>query len=229
MQPSPFTEEHTQERHNCQALSRYHIRKALLERQGSTCSDCGKKRKLRLSRLHKNSSELKESDYILICHDCLKKRQEEQRREYRPRSDTFRGKTKGGFWNFIRQRVFDRDEHKCVWCETKGHLGLGPLIPLSRGGRLEFDNYVTSCQHCRSAKGDKMPLEFIDEPIMVEAYLSRELDEHLRVKCDPGKSLEIRFFLFSEISEFLHRLTNDDKIPSATRTRAELLNVKLLS
>ncbi|GAJ16784.1 unnamed protein product, partial [marine sediment metagenome] len=122
-------------------------------------------------------------------------------------------------------------DYTCVWCGTKEKqkLGLGPLIPLSRGGRLEFDNYVTTCQHCRPSKANKLPLEFIDETIRVEEFLHGELDEHLRVLSDdPGRFVQIRFFLFSEISEFLHRLTNDPTIPSATRTRSELLNVKLL-
>ena len=229
---TPFTKEDTQQEEKSQSLQRYYIKKTLLERQKGRCSDCRKKRKLRLSRLHKNSSQLKESDYILICQTCLEKRQEKQRREYRPRSDIFTGKTRGGFWNFIRQRVFDRDGHRCVWCNTcnaKEHLGLGSLIPLSRGGRLEFDNYVTCCQHCRPSKGNKLPLEFIDETIDIEEYLKGELDEHLRVLSDDvGRFVKIRFFLFSEISEFLHRLTNDPEIPSSTSTRAELLNIKLL-
>ncbi|MBA7716409.1 hypothetical protein ES703_125482 [subsurface metagenome] len=108
-------------------------------------------------------------------------------------------------------------------------MGLGSLIPLSRGGKLEIDNYVCCCQHCRPSKGDKLPLEFIDETITVDEFLSGQLDEHLRVLSDdPGRFVKIRFFLFSEISEFLHRLTNDPEISSSTSTRAELLNIKLL-
>ncbi|MBA7478377.1 hypothetical protein ES707_13800 [subsurface metagenome] len=226
---SPFTKEDRKERHKSQARERYHIRKSLLERQGSRCSDCEHRAKVKLSRQKKDSEQLEESQYILLCHSCLKKRQEKQKRAYRPRSDTFKGKTPGGFWNFIRQRVFDRDGHKCVWCDSKEHLGLGPLIPLSRGGKLEIDNYVTTCEKCRPRKGRKLPLEFLFESIDIEEYLHEELDEHLRILSDdPGRFVKIRFFLFSEISEFLHRLTNDEKISSHTRTRAEQLNIKLL-
>jgi len=221
-------EDFRKERQGCQARQRYHIRKALLKRQGNICSDCGHRAKLKLSRQNKNSEQLEESQYILLCHLCLRKRQEQQRKEYRPRTDIFRGKTRGGFWNFIRQRVFDRDGHKCVWCNTKEHLGLVSLIPLSRGGRLEFDNYVTCCEKCRPSKADKLPLEFIDETIRVDEFLSGQLDEHLRLKSDPGKNSSIRFGLLAEISEFLHKLTNDKSMPGKLRTKSERLNIKLL-
>jgi len=225
---TPFTKEDTQQEEKSQSLQRYYIKKTLLERQKGRCSDCREKRKLRLSRIHKNSSHLKESDYILICHLCLRKRQEEQKRAYRPRSDIFSGKTKGGFWNFIRQKVFERDGHKCVWCNTKEHLGLGSLMPLSRGGRLEFDNYVTCCQKCRPSKGNKLPLEFIFEAIDLDEWLHDNFDHALRVKSDPGKNSSIRFGLLAEISEFLHKLTNNKSIPGKLRTKSERLNIKLL-
>jgi len=226
---TPFTKEDKKKRHKSQARQRYHIRKALLEKQGSTCSDCGHRAKVKLSRQKKDSEQLDESQYILLCDACLKKRQEEQKRAYRPRTDIFRGKTKGGFWNFIRQRVFDRDGHRCVWCNTDKNIGLGSLIPESRGGKLTFDNFVIACGHCRPAKGSMLPLEYIWKDIDLDEYLHGEFDHALVVKADPGRYVKIRFFLLSEVSQFLHRLTNDPKIPSHTRTRAELLNIKLLS
>jgi 5-methylcytosine-specific restriction endonuclease McrA len=186
---------------------------------------------VRLSRVHKKTKQPKESDYILLCHDCItegQKKRKEAKKRLCARKAAKRKITKGGFWNKIRNKVLQRDGYRCVWCNTKEHLGLGSLIPPSRGGKLTFDNYVTTCQYCRPSKGNKLPLEFIFEAIDIDEYLHQEFDEHLRVLNDPGKYVQIRFFLFSEISEFLHRLTNDDKIPSATRTRAELLNIKLL-
>jgi 5-methylcytosine-specific restriction endonuclease McrA len=216
-----------------QPLSRYLIKKALLNRAGGCCAHCYSKTvPVRLSRVHKKSKQPKESDYILLCHDCItegQKKRKEAKKRLCARKAAKRKITKGGFWNKIRNKVLERDGYRCVWCNTKEHLGLGSLIPPSRGGKLIFDNYVTTCQHCRPSKGNKLPLEFIDETIDIEEYLKGELDEHLRVLSDDvGRFVKIRFFLFSEISEFLHRLTNDPEIPSSTSTRAELLNIKLL-
>ena len=73
-----------------------------------------------------------------------------------------------------------------------------------------------------------LPLEYLWKDIDLDEFLHEQLDHALRVK-DPGKNITVRFRLFAEVSSFLHRLTNDDKIPSHTRTRAELLNVKLLN
>ena len=215
-----------------QPLSRYLIKKALLNRAGGCCAHCYSKTvPVRLAQVKKKSKQPKESDYILLCHGCILARQERRKQEKKRlwrKKAAERKITRGGFWNRIRTKVFERDGYRCVWCNTKEHLGLGPLIPLSKGGKLMFDNYVTTCQKCRPAKGNKLPLEFIFEPIDIDEYLHEEFDEHLRVLNDPGKYVRIRFFLFSELSEFLHRLTNDVSIPSSTRTRAELLNVKLL-
>ena len=209
---SPFTKEDTQEKPRSQPVSRYLIKKALLNRADGRCAHCYRKTvPVRLSRVHKKTKQPKESDYILLCHDCITEGQKKRKEAKK-----------------IRNKVLERDGYRCVWCNTKEHLGLGSLIPPSRGGKLTFDNYVTTCQYCRPSKGNKLPLEFIFEAIDIDEYLHQEFDEHLRVLNDPGKYVQIRFFLFSEISEFLHRLTNDDKIPSATRTRAELLNIKLL-
>jgi len=229
----PFTRKGRKKGSESQALSPYLIKKALVNQHKGGCADCYRRTvPVRLSRVHKKSKQPKESDYILLCHDCIIKRQEKKKEEKKRLSRRKAAKrkiTKGGFWNKIRNKVLERDGYRCVWCNTKEHLGLGSLIPPSRGGKLEIDNYVTTCQYCRPSKGNKLPLEFIDETIRVEEFLHGQLDEHLRVLSDdPGRFVKIRFFLFSEISEFLHRLTNDPEIPSSTSTRAELLNIKLL-
>ena len=231
MQPSPFTKEHSLSRARSQVRSRYLIKKGLLDKAGGRCAHCYRKTvTVRLSRVHKKSKQPKESDYILLCHDCIIERQEKRKREKKRLWRTKPGKrklTKGSWLNKIRQRVLERDKYTCSWCGSKKGVGLGPLIPESRGGKLEFNNYVTTCQYCRPSKGNKLPLEFIVEDIFIDEYLHEELDHALKVK-DPGKYVSVRFFLFAEVSSFLHRLTNDASIPSHTRTRAELLNVKLL-
>lgn len=235
MQANPFTKEDSRKKASSQVPTCYLIKKALLNRAGSRCAYCYRKTvPVRLARVHKKKSkQSKESDFILLCHDCIIKRQEEKKQAKKRlwrRKAARRKITRGGFWNRIRPKVLKRDNYTCVWCGTKEKqkLGLGSLIPESRGGKLEFDNFVCTCQHCRPSKGNKLPLNFIFEAIDLDEYLKGELDQHLRVVADPGKYVQVRFYLVSEISEFLHRLTNDASIPSHSRTRAELLNIKLL-
>lgn len=233
MHHTPFIKQNTRKKARSQVPTHYLIKKALLNRAGSRCAKCYRKTvPVRLTRVHKKSKQPKESDYILLCHDCIVERQE-QRREAKKRlwhrKATRRKITRGGFLNKIRKQVLQRDNHKCVWCNTHKNLGLCSLIPESRGGKLEFDNFVCTCASCRPSKGNKLPLEFIAEPIFIDEYLHEELDERLRVKSDPGKNTSIRFGLLAEISEFLHKLTNSKAIPDKVRTKAERINIKLLS
>lgn len=232
MQRTPFIKQNTRKKARSQVLDYHIIKKALLDKHNSRCAHCYRKTvPVRLARVHKKSKHPKESDYILLCHDCIIKRQDKRKqakkRLWRRKASRHKS-TKGSFLNKIRKTVLQRDNYTCVWCDSKENLGLGPLIPLSRGGKLTFDNYITSCWHCRPAKGSRLPLEYIWRDIDIDEFLHEELDYALRVH-DPGGNTTIRFRLFAEVSSFLHRLTNDDKIPSSTRTRAELLNVKLLS
>ena len=233
MQPTAFTKKDTRKKASSQVLDYHSIKKALLNKVDKRCAHCYRKTvPVRLARVRQKKGFLGIEGYILLCHDCIIKRQEKRKEQEKRlwRRKSGKGKiSKAGFFNRIRRKVFERDDHKCLWCGSQKNLGLGPLIPLSRGGKLVFDNYVTTCQHCRPSKGNKLPLEFIAESIFIDEYLHEELDEHLRVRTPAGKYTTIKFYLFCEISEYLNKVTNDPRIPSHTRSRAELLNIKLLS
>lgn len=61
---------------------------------------------------------------------------------------------------FTRFNLFLRDEFTCQYCSDgfKTHdLTFDHLIPRSRGGRTSWDNIVTACRNCNTAKGNKMP------------------------------------------------------------------------
>jgi len=208
------------------------IKKDLLEKASGRCAHCYRKTvPVRLVRIRQKKGCVGNDGYILLCHDCIIKRQEKRKKEKKRlwrRKPGKRKLTKGSFLNKIRKQVLERDKYTCVWCCSKEKIGLGSLIPESRGGKRCIENYVACCQKCRPSKGNKLPLEFIAEAIFIDEYLHEELDHALRVK-DPGKYISIRFFLFAEVSSFLHRVTNDSSIPDSTRSRAELLNIKLLS
>lgn len=58
-----------------------------------------------------------------------------------------------------RQRVFDRDGERCVYCgDTSGPFHLDHVQPLSRGGANSLDNLAVSCARCNMSKGS-MTLE----------------------------------------------------------------------
>jgi 5-methylcytosine-specific restriction endonuclease McrA len=235
MEATPLVKQDKKEKEKSQLPTRKAIKKALLEKAGRRCVDCYRKTvPVRLVRIHKKSKQLKQTDYILLCHDCIIKRQEKRKEdkkrlwEWKPTKRARRKISKTGFLNRVRKKVIQRDSYRCVWCNTDKKIGLGSLIPESRGGKRCIENYVACCQKCRPNKGNKLPLEYLWRDIDVDEYLHEQFDHALRVK-DPGKNITIRFFLFSEISSFLHRLTNDGTVPDSTRSRAELLNIKLLS
>jgi len=230
-----FTKEDSRKEGKSQLPTRKDIRKALLNKAGKRCAHCYRKTvPVRLVRIRQKKGSVGQDGYILLCHDCIIKRQEKRKKEkkrlweWKPTKRAKRKISKTGFFNRIRKKVLERDHYRCVWCNTHKKIGLGSLIPESRGGKRCIENYVACCQKCRPSKGNMLPLEYLWRDIDVDEYLHEQFDHALRVK-DPGKNISIRFFLFSEISSFLHRLTNDNSIPSHTRSRAELLNIKLLS
>ncbi|MBA7496630.1 hypothetical protein ES702_07239 [subsurface metagenome] len=232
MQRSPLTKEDSRSKNKSQCLSSYLIKKVLLDKAGRRCAHCYRKTvPVRLARVRPKKGRLTEDGYCLLCHDCILKRQEKRKQAKKRlwhRKAASRRISKTGFFNRIRKNVLQRDGYRCLWCGTKEKIGLGSLIPESRGGKLTFDNFIASCQKCRPSKGNKLPLNFLFESITVDEFLHEELDEHLRVS-NPGNNTTVSFYLLAEVSSFLHALTNNKEIPSHTRSRAEQLNIKLVS
>ena len=57
---------------------------------------------------------------------------------------------------FTKRNVFLRDEYKCQYCDLSFHtrdLTLDHVVPRSMGGRLNWENAVTSCSQCNGRKG----------------------------------------------------------------------------
>lgn len=200
--------------------SNYLKKKVLLEEQGGRCAHCFRRTKVRLAR--------QGPEYILLCHDCIIKRQGKKKRLW-TRKATKRNKRKVSKTSFlakIRKKVYERDGHKCVWCDTKEKLGLGPLIPESRGGKRSIDNFVCTCQHCRPSKGNKLPLEFIDEPIRIEEYLRESFEHSIRLD-KPDCQVKIDLYMVAQLSQFLKKMITAEGVDSGIQSKAERLLIKL--
>ncbi|CAL5076669.1 unnamed protein product [Urochloa decumbens] len=54
-----------------------------------------------------------------------------------------------------RKNILYRDEFTCQYCSSGDNLTIDHVIPISRGGKWEWDNLVTACSRCNSRKGQK--------------------------------------------------------------------------
>ena len=58
-----------------------------------------------------------------------------------------------------RWQVFDRDDFKCVACGKSANDGailhVDHILPRSKGGKNELDNYQTLCHLCNIGKSNK--------------------------------------------------------------------------
>lgn len=61
---------------------------------------------------------------------------------------------------FSKRNILIRDGSRCVYCgERSGKMTIDHIIPLSRGGRSDFENCVTACRRCNQRKGNRTPSE----------------------------------------------------------------------
>jgi hypothetical protein len=61
----------------------------------------------------------------------------------------------------IRDQIFDRDGHTCVYCgSADGPFHLDHIKPFSRGGPSTPENLCVACAPCNFAKRDRTPEEW---------------------------------------------------------------------
>lgn len=61
---------------------------------------------------------------------------------------------------FTKKNVLARDQHRCVYCGLRPRvLTIDHVIPISRGGKTDFDNCVACCKTCNNKKGARTPRE----------------------------------------------------------------------
>lgn len=59
-----------------------------------------------------------------------------------------RGYSPDSRFNSLRQRVFKRDGHSCVWCGSQENLIVDHIIERQLGGTNELNNLRTLCKNC---------------------------------------------------------------------------------
>lgn len=59
----------------------------------------------------------------------------------------------------VRKQVFERDKYRCRHCGDYRDLTVDHIIPESKGGAHELENFQTLCRMCNSKKGVKNPQE----------------------------------------------------------------------
>lgn len=74
-----------------------------------------------------------------------------------------------------RERIFARDEHRCVYCALvlpPEKLTLDHVQPKMRGGDDSPGNLVTACGPCNTRKGSRAAWSFLaDLPVERENFL----------------------------------------------------------
>lgn len=58
----------------------------------------------------------------------------------------------------LRNRIYKRDDYKCVKCGEKEDLTLDHIIPFIKGGPTKRNNLQTLCRRCNSLKHTKREL-----------------------------------------------------------------------
>jgi 5-methylcytosine-specific restriction endonuclease McrA len=61
-----------------------------------------------------------------------------------------------------RRNIMLRDRYECQYCGircTISNATIDHILPVSRGGRMSWDNIVTACGDCNRKKGSRTPME----------------------------------------------------------------------
>ena len=63
---------------------------------------------------------------------------------------------------FSRANIYARDDHRCQYCGVQypvGDLTFDHLVPVSQGGRKDWENIATCCVRCNRRKGGRTPAQ----------------------------------------------------------------------
>ncbi len=58
--------------------------------------------------------------------------------------------------NKMRFAIYNRDHNRCRCCGSRNNLEIDHIIPISKGGKTEYNNLQTLCHKCNQRKGDSI-------------------------------------------------------------------------
>lgn len=127
---------------------------------------------------------------------------------------------------FTRRNVFLRDGYRCQYCSQLFHtkdLSLDHYVPRCMGGRLNWENAVTSCKKCNGRKGSLLPsdlhavgMKVLCEPRVPTKYdLAAVADRMLPRRVHPTWALYLGHQAVSDIDPLIssdekHKYTVDE-------------------
>jgi len=74
---------------------------------------------------------------------------------------------------FSKTNLYLRDLYTCQYCNspfTRTNLTLDHVIPLSLGGKTNWENIVAACRTCNSKKGNRTHMKPIKKPYQPDYY-----------------------------------------------------------
>jgi 5-methylcytosine-specific restriction endonuclease McrA len=94
---------------------------------------------------------------------------------------------------FSKTNVYIRDLYTCQYCNTqhiRKELTLDHVIPISRGGRTNWENIVAACGPCNVQKGNKTVMKPLIKPYKPDYWdlVSKRKQLDIAVKHDSWKT-----------------------------------------
>ena len=68
---------------------------------------------------------------------------------------------------FSKSNLYLRDQYKCLYCGgqfKRQHLSMDHVLPISRGGKTNWENIVAACNRCNNAKDNRMDWKPLYKP-----------------------------------------------------------------
>ena len=113
--------------------------------------------------------------------------------------------------HLTNKALFRRDGQLCLYCGDKfsgAQLTRDHVLPLSRGGKDNWENVVTACYRCNNQKGSKTPEEWGGKKLIAIPYVPNTAEylylQNRRIIADQQAFLVARFRKNSQLMEYLN-------------------------
>ena len=102
----------------------------------------------------------------------------------------------------VRERILEQCHYKCVYCGATENLEVDHIIPLSKGGRHDEDNFQILCKSCNLKKGRGVNYETFFKIGISPEYIEispKWIDILLRLTAKENKSIIKQMFKKNDI------------------------------